>query len=485
MVTGFVVTPILIRNLGMDNFGLWVLLGSVAGYISLIEAGIGTATVKRVAECRATGDQKRLDEVLGTAFALYLAICGIVLMVTAVLFFYVAPLFHLPAGKVDMARMCLLALGANQAIGFVFAVQSAILFGSGRFDLMTGLGVVVTTVSSIAQAILVLSGYGIAALAGTVIASTIVTGCVSRRIIGKYLPGTSVHLRHAKGKMARELIKFGSRNSIIAVCSAVAFYADTLIIGMFLPIANVAHYAVASKLTNLVRTVATKPIDVLMPVYAHSHALKDTDRQFRLFTESVNLSLVLAVPFVIVLSVFGDRIIQAWAGAGHYASYPILVVLALMLALQLQGHANFAILTATEKNEFLIKVTICSAVLNVVLSVILTRALGAIGPALGSLFTVAVADTLVLPITTCRRLGFSYKRYLSRSIKPLLLPTGVVVAMALVLRIYSTPYGVFGVLLSATLSLGMFWLIWFHYGVEPERKSSYMARIQAALGRSR
>jgi O-antigen/teichoic acid export membrane protein len=484
MVTGFVVTPILIRNLGMDNFGLWILLGSVAGYISLVEAGIGTATVKRVAECRATGDQKRLEEVLGSAFALYIVISFLVLIVTGILFLNVAPLFNLPANKIDMARLCLLALGANQAIGFLFAVQSAILFGSGRYDLMTGLGVVVTTASSVAQAVLVISGYGIAALAGTLLTSTLVTGYVSRRIIHKYLPGTSVHLRAARAGMARELVRFGSRNSVIAVCSAVAFYADTLIIGLFLPIANVAHYAVASKLTNLVRTVATKPIDVLMPVYAHSHALKDTDRQFRLFTDSVNLSLVIALPFVIVLSVFGDRIIHAWAGAGHYASYPILVVLAVMLALQLQGHANFAILTATEKNEFLIKITVCSAVVNVVLSVILTRAFGAIGPALGSLFAVAVADALVLPITTCRRLGFSYKRYLARSVKPLLLPTVVVVAIAVVLRTYSTPYGVVGLLFSAILSLGVFWLLWFRYGLEPERQVSYTARIRAALGRS-
>jgi O-antigen/teichoic acid export membrane protein len=41
--------------------------------------------------------------------------------------------------------------------------------------------------------------------------------------------------------------------------------ADTLIIGLLLPVSNVAHYAIASRLTTFIRNLATKPIDVLVP----------------------------------------------------------------------------------------------------------------------------------------------------------------------------------------------------------------------------
>jgi O-antigen/teichoic acid export membrane protein len=44
MAIGFFITPILVRSLGPVNFGLWVLLGSLAGYIGLVEAGVSTAT---------------------------------------------------------------------------------------------------------------------------------------------------------------------------------------------------------------------------------------------------------------------------------------------------------------------------------------------------------------------------------------------------------------------------------------------------------
>jgi hypothetical protein len=48
-------------------------------------------------ECRATGNKKRLEEVLGTAFSLYLVIFLLVLLATSVLQFYVGRLFNIPA----------------------------------------------------------------------------------------------------------------------------------------------------------------------------------------------------------------------------------------------------------------------------------------------------------------------------------------------------------------------------------------------------
>jgi O-antigen/teichoic acid export membrane protein len=305
---------------------------------------------------------------------------------------------------------------------------------------MSGFGTAIATLGAIAQAVLVINGYGLVELAIALVITTIVNGCVSRYII-REPSDVSIRLSHATGSMARELLKYGSRNSVIAICGTVAFHADTLIIGLLLPVANVTHYAVANKLIGLVRMVATKPIDVLTPAYAHSHALKDNGRQFRLFTESVTLALALALPFVVAFCVFGDRIITLWMGPGHSASYPVLIALALVLALQLQGHANFTIMTATEQNALLMKVAVVAAPINVLLSLLCTHLFGLLGPALGSLITVAVMDAMILPVLTCRQFGFSYREYLSYSIVPLLMPTSVALLVAAGIRNYTNGVG--------------------------------------------
>ena len=70
-LTAFFVTPILLRALGKEQFGLWALLLSLLGYVSLVEAGIYTSVSKRVAECMAVHDRNRLKQVLATSMALW------------------------------------------------------------------------------------------------------------------------------------------------------------------------------------------------------------------------------------------------------------------------------------------------------------------------------------------------------------------------------------------------------------------------------
>jgi O-antigen/teichoic acid export membrane protein len=153
-----------------------------------------------------------------------------------------------------------------------------------------------TTLGAIAQATLVIKGYGLIELAITLVITTVIGACVYRYVIAKNLLGVSIRLNRATGSMARELLKYGSRNSVISICGAIAFYSDTLIIGLLLPVSNITYYAVANKLVKVVQMVASKPIDALPPSYAHYHVLQDTKRQFRLFTESVSLALALRYP---------------------------------------------------------------------------------------------------------------------------------------------------------------------------------------------
>ena len=56
----FLLTPFLVKKLGAQNYGLWVLVLSMLGYGGLLELGIQTAVVKLVAQLRAPGKEREL-----------------------------------------------------------------------------------------------------------------------------------------------------------------------------------------------------------------------------------------------------------------------------------------------------------------------------------------------------------------------------------------------------------------------------------------
>src|ERR671932_102778 len=79
---GLVVTPILLHHLGVEGFGVWTLSLAIAGYVGLVELGLGVATVRQIAAALAVGDNVGASIVGASARALYsvLAVLGMSLL---------------------------------------------------------------------------------------------------------------------------------------------------------------------------------------------------------------------------------------------------------------------------------------------------------------------------------------------------------------------------------------------------------------------
>src|SRR5207237_2919682 len=69
--------PFLIRTLGRESYGLWVLVMSFSvllGFLSLLDLGIQSSVVRFVAEHNASENKQQLIDVFRTALAVYLVI---------------------------------------------------------------------------------------------------------------------------------------------------------------------------------------------------------------------------------------------------------------------------------------------------------------------------------------------------------------------------------------------------------------------------
>src|SRR5262249_7257527 len=68
---GFLMSPFLIRHLGDGVYGVWVLIGSLGGYMGLLDFGITASTIKYIAEHRAKGDQDSINRVITGGLAVF------------------------------------------------------------------------------------------------------------------------------------------------------------------------------------------------------------------------------------------------------------------------------------------------------------------------------------------------------------------------------------------------------------------------------
>ena len=89
MVSGLVVTPILLDSIGTDAFGIWAFIGGITIYLVVLDFGLGPSMVRFTAEAsraaRSGGDQR----LASVALVLYAAIGLLTLVAGAVLSWFV------------------------------------------------------------------------------------------------------------------------------------------------------------------------------------------------------------------------------------------------------------------------------------------------------------------------------------------------------------------------------------------------------------
>src|SRR3990172_5732303 len=83
--TGFVLAPLLLWFLGEHDYGLWILLGSIATYIGLLDLGVRGSVGRYVAFYRAQGDRNAVSSVVRVGLVLSTAAAVVVLLLRIVL----------------------------------------------------------------------------------------------------------------------------------------------------------------------------------------------------------------------------------------------------------------------------------------------------------------------------------------------------------------------------------------------------------------
>jgi len=71
-VSGFILTPFLLKFLGLSLFGVWSFLFVLISYLGLLDLGLAEATVKFTAEYKAKKDLKAISNLLAFSFIFYL-----------------------------------------------------------------------------------------------------------------------------------------------------------------------------------------------------------------------------------------------------------------------------------------------------------------------------------------------------------------------------------------------------------------------------
>ena len=130
------IVPIGLYYLGKDQFGLWMLLVQIAGYLSFIELGIFGAAARILIDYKDDKDGPAYAEVVTTAWAVLVVQAAIMAAASWLLAPLIVAAFNIPPPLHDTAISLFVFLGLSTALATCFKVFSAILYANQRIDLV-------------------------------------------------------------------------------------------------------------------------------------------------------------------------------------------------------------------------------------------------------------------------------------------------------------------------------------------------------------
>lgn len=392
MVSGLVVTPILLDAIGTEAFGIWAFIGGITIYLAVLDFGLGPSVVRFTAEAHGRRDPEEINRVTSVALVLYAAIGVLTLVAGAVLAWFVPLLIETPPDLVWDARVSTFLVTLSLAVRFPLGLFYNLLGGRHRFDLQNLGNFVATVLYAVLVALLIPRGGGLVLLGLLTILVTVLRLGLPLIWLRRELPELQLRRAYVTRDGMRDLVGVSWSNFLVHVANKVVFSTDVVVVGIVLGPEEAAFYAIASRLFQLVFGLASVVTSLLYPAFAEYEGSGERERQRRLLLSGLRggsaAALVLALPLLLIPA----NLIHAWVGDGYSESAPVLALLALVLLVHQPVWMLTQYLIARGRQREIARLLILGAAGNLVLSIVMALTVGTWGVALATL----IADVAVL-----------------------------------------------------------------------------------------
>lgn len=370
----------LARVLGPDGYGIYAFINSIVFLLLLpVQLGLPVLVIRETAKANATGDIAGLHSV--RRWSINLVILGSSIVILGVL--ALLNLFPLWLEEEKRATlMWALALIPMLAVG---AINASTL--RGLKHLFWGLFPTGALQPSLLSGMLLALGLYVSA--STVYASqAMILNCMAAAIV---LLVTTMALRRVRPPMpstSSELVyehKYWSRSlvplSMIAGLQLISQSTDLLMLGYFSSNEDVALYRVALNGASMVVFGLTAVNMVVQPKFAAMHARSDISGLQVLATSAARYCLVLTIPIIVIVAIFGCELISVLFGDEYSGSYQPMIILAGAQFFNAFFGSAGNLLSMAGYEKYAMRALFVSAALNVGLNFVLIPIYGINGAA--------------------------------------------------------------------------------------------------------
>jgi O-antigen/teichoic acid export membrane protein len=428
ILVSFFLAPFVVRSLGSTWYGVWAVVMQFTGYLYLLDFGVRESLIRYTSKYVARQQSRQLNQILTVAVVVYGAMTALALVATIALTWLLPRLLQFDDDVSVDLRWAIALVGATVAQALIFNVFSGVVLGMQRWVESNAIGIIFMLVRTLLIVLALRAGHGILALAtiqlSIALASGLLTAAFARHVLAA--AGSRMQLvrmtRRRFQVLAKRVLAYGGFVFLTNIGQKVIVASDAIIISAFLPVVNVAYYAVAGTLIEPLRSLLASTAHVFVPVASELHSAGRTSQVGDVMTTGSKVILVVALPVAATFAALGTEFIRLWMGKEFSVpSGEVLAILGVATLLSVPSFVTGMVLYGISKHHLTAYLKLGEALINILLSVLLIKRFGIVGVAYGVAIPHVIVSAFLLPMLACRAIDMPISKFYTEAFaRPLL-----------------------------------------------------------------
>lgn len=311
------ITPFLIKNLGLDVYGIIPLAIFFTFYVSIITQALTSAVNRYFTIATQKNNFKESNEIFNTSLFIILSYIFVQFIALYFPITKIDTLISIPNGNEENAKILFFCILIGFSLSLISSIFSVTLYSKNRIDII----LLITIAKNIIRFSLVIAFFkyayiniyffGISFIIAELLSLTYLIF-----IYKKYASFLKISIRYFRKNRVTELLSFSSWLFIDQIGYLVFVKSDLLLVNKLQGSAANAEYAIASQFSDLLRSLAGLIGGVLGPVIMILYS-KNKINEIKLIAHFFMklISYFISIPIILICS-FTTEILDLWLGKG-------------------------------------------------------------------------------------------------------------------------------------------------------------------------
>lgn len=439
IVVGLLYTPYMLRMMGQSEYGLYSLVASVIGYLTVLDLGLGNAVVRYTAKYRAEGKTKEQYEMFGMIFVLYTIISLVALIGGIGLYLNVDAMFGSTMTDVELskARIMMLILVFNLAFTFPMSIFGSIMTAYERFIFPKAINLIRTLLNTAIMIALLEMGYKAIAM---VVLQTVfnVATLIINFLYCKYKLKIKIMFARFQWGFLREVAIYSFWIFLNVIMDKIYWSTGQFILGIVAGTVAISVFAIAIQFQTMYMQFSTAISGVFLPKVTGMVTLRNSNKEISdLFIKTGRIQNIIMAMILFGFLTFGRPFVNLWAGPEYSDAYIITCLFFISLYIPLIQNLGITILQARNQMKFRSLLYIVTASVALVLQYFFAKLWGGIGCAFAIAGALFVGQGIIMNVYYRIKQGLDIRRFWVEITKMNLAPAILSILSFIVMQKYA------------------------------------------------